>query len=124
MEENIQRKENFNQVCVWPGTLVGDNVSEFENYLKTDMKTRVQYLEEIETSPDTDNDGHPVENTGGRNDLFFAVHNEDIQRFAIPSKMIGVRWIEDVLARCNYKSKIYPERVFKYKTWETENEEE
>lgn len=122
---NVELKENFSQVCVWPGCGVlkceePHTIEEFEKLMMERMKTRVQYLEEIETKPDTDSTGSPVPGTGGRIDLFFAVHNEDIGHFAIPRMTVGIRWIEDVLSSCNYHSRIYPERVFDYCSWNEE----
>ena len=116
-QNNIERKENYNQVCVWPGTIVGqEKIEEFQDFMLKEFNTRVQYLEEIKTFPDQRN-GKNVEGTGERNDVFFAVHQEDIGKFSVPRLMVGIRWIEDVLANGNYKNKIYPERVFDYKTW-------
>jgi hypothetical protein len=115
--KNIERKENFNQVCVWPGTIVGqDKIQDFEKFMLEEFDTRVQYLEEIKTYPDKEN-GKDVEGTGGRNDVFFAVYKEDTGKFAVPRLKMGIRWIEDVLDKGNYRDKIYPERVFDYKTW-------
>ena len=120
MSENIQLKPDFKQVCVWPGCILGKStVVEFEEFFKNDFNTRIQFLEEIKTLPDTEN-GRPVPDTGGRNDIFFAIHDEDISNFSIPRFQIGVRWIEDVLASCNYRSRIYPERVFDYCSWNEE----
>lgn len=111
--QNVERKEGYKQVCVWPGTIVGeDKISDFEKFMMDDFQTRVQYLEEIETYPDISGDLK----TGGRNDLFFAVHSNDIGKFAVPRLSVGIRWIEDVLSEVNYRNEIYPERVFKYKT--------
>jgi hypothetical protein len=110
---NPERKENFSQVCVWPATLVGqDKISEFEKFMLDEFKVRIQYLEEIQTFPDKG-----VEESGGRNDVFFAVHNDDIGHFSVPRLAAGIRWIEDVLSKDNYRNKIYPRRVFDYKTW-------
>jgi hypothetical protein len=115
---NIVKKENFNQVCVWPGTVVGkDQIKKFEEFMLEQFKTRIQYLEEIETTPDLDDNGKPIKETGNRNDVFFSVHNEDIGKFAIPRLSYGIRWIEDTLSDCNYHQDIYPSRVFEYKTW-------
>jgi len=122
--ENIKRHTNFTQVCVWPGTTVGkDEVkqAEFEKWFLDEFNTRIQYLEEIETFPDLEN-GNPVEGSGKRNDIFFAVHEHDVSKFAVPRLQIRIRWIEDVLAECNYHQKIYPERVYQYKCWETDDE--
>jgi hypothetical protein len=115
---NVVRKEGFSQVCVWPGMLVvesGTTAEEFEQVMLRDMNVRVQYLEEIKTKPDTDDMGDAVPGTGGRNDLFFAVHNDDVMKFAIPRLTMGIRWIEDAIARVNGGNRYYPGRVAKYK---------
>jgi len=120
----MERRKDHTQVCVWPGTVVQkcDNptpIEEFEDFFIKNFDTRVQYIEEIVTDPDT-KDGVIVEETGGRTDVFFAIHKDDIGKFAIKRLELGIRWIEDVLAPCNYRCPIYPERVFEYKTWSTE----
>ena len=114
---NILRQEGYSQVCVWPSCVVGsDKVEEFVKFMLDNLKVRVQYLEEIQTGPDM-KEAYPVEETGDRNDLFFAVHQEDIGHFAIPRLQMGIRWIEDVLSINNYRCAIYPERVHDYKSW-------
>ncbi len=121
--DNVERYTNYTQVCVWPATTVGkDKVeqAQFERWFLDEYGAKIQYLEEIETFPDLDKDGNPVEGTGNRNDIFFAVHENDIGKFAIPKLNLGARWIEDVLADCNYHQKIYPERVFQYKCWDAD----
>ena len=113
---NIKLNPGFEQVCVWPGTLVGeDKIAEFEAFLLEKFGARVQYLEEVTTAPDLKN-GFPVEGTGGRNDVLFAIHNEDIGKFAIPRMQFGVRWVEDVYG--NGGGALYPERVAEYQTWD------
>lgn len=107
----------YNQVCVWQGTLVGeDRIEEFENFFYK-KGFRVKYIEEIKTFPDKDKNGNDIPETGGRNDIFFYIHDDDIMKFAIKRLMMEIRWIEDILAEGNYRSPIYPERVFNYKTW-------
>ena len=109
--KSISLKEKFKQVCVWPGTIVGqDKIAVFEDLMKKEFDCRIQYLEEIKTFP---GDG----GEGGRNDVFFAIHNDDIGKFAIPRLQVGIRWLEDVLAPGNYGDPIYPARVFEYKCW-------
>ena len=116
-EKNIERKENYSQVCVWPGTLLNENeIPEFEKWILDQFGTRVQFLETIVTKPDKEN-GKAVEGTGGRHDVFFAVHKDDINKFAVPRLSVGIRWIEDVLDKNNYRCKIYPQRVNEYKNW-------
>jgi hypothetical protein len=115
--ENIQKKENYNQVCVIHGLLLkDDDIKDFEEKIQEVFGTRIQFLETIKTGPNLE-DGKPVEDTGGRSDVFFAVHNDDVGKFSVPRLMNGIRWIEDVLAECNYKSPIYPKRVFDYCIW-------
>ncbi|MGD2073275.1 MAG: hypothetical protein PVG65_07310 [Candidatus Thorarchaeota archaeon] len=121
--ENIEKKENYRQVCIWPACIVGkDKISDFEKHMGEKLNVRVQYLEEIKTNPDVNENGDPIEGTGGRNDLFFAVHDNDISQFIIPKLTMGISWIEDVLANCNYDQKIYPERIFKYKCWDADDD--
>jgi len=113
--ENVELKPGYQQVCIWPGTLMGDSTPEdFEKHF-SDLGFKVQFLEEIETKPDVQD---PY-NTGGRHDVFFAIHNDDVLRFAIPRLAMGIRWIEDSTAEINnyHLNPIYPERVLKYKCW-------
>ena len=115
--ENVKLKDGFTQVCVWQGTTVVENkllaaeqIKEFEDLGRWFFGSRFQYLEEIKTNPTPDEPG-----TGGRTDLFFAVHSEDVGKFAIPRLAYGIRWIEDVYG--NESGYLYPERVEQYKSW-------
>lgn len=108
--------ENFNQVCVMMGTIVGEEkINDFVEYMKNEMNVRIHYLEEIATNPDKDNFGNKIEGTGGRNDVFFAIHDEDVARFAIKRLMLDVKWIEDVIN--NGYDYLYPPYVKKYMSW-------
>ncbi len=119
MTKNVKLKRKFSQVCVWPGTVVGkENGEDFENLIREEFGVRAQYLEEFVTGPDYKN-GKPVEGTGGRNDLFFAVHDNDLEKFAIPRLKAGIRWCDDVLNNEEYES-LYPERFEAYRCWSSE----
>jgi len=112
---NPKRDAMFSQVCVWPGTIVGvGEVDDFILWMDEEFGTRVEYLEEIKTYPDQDNVGNDIEGTGDRNDLFFAVHQDDINKFAIPRLSVGISWVEDML---NNNPHLYPERVSEYRSW-------
>jgi hypothetical protein len=111
-EGNVKLNEGFTQVCVWPSTIVGEeSIKNFENWIKEDFDVRCQYLEEIKTRPDVKDS---IGKTGSRNDLIFAIHSEDIQKFAVPRLNYGISWIEDALA---HDKDIYPARIAGYKSW-------
>ena len=114
---NVERPDEFGQVCVWPGVIVDEEVDGFAEFMLKNFNARVLYLEQIETFPDRNEDGSCVEDTGGRNDLFFAVHRNDIGGFAVPRLGAGIRWLEDVLAPVNGGAVLYPERVTDYQVW-------
>lgn len=118
-KQNIARNEGFTQVCVWPGcVLEPEEVDKFADLMAEHFHgVRVQFLEQITTGPDTDEHGNPIEDTGGRNDIFFAVHDEDSGKFSLPRLAAGIRWVEDVLDPGNYRSRIYPKRVHEYCSW-------
>ena len=121
---NVNLKRGFSQVCVWPACEIEVSklaIQEFEDLMKDNMNVKVQFLEQIRTEPDIDEDGMNVPDTGGRSDLFFAIHDDDIGIFAVPRLQFGISWIEDVLAKENYHSPIYPSRVFEYAKWNKEN---
>ncbi len=119
MSKNVELKTGYTQVCVWPGTTLDHRgPGAFEDYMLSQFQVKVQYLENILTTPNTDNDGNPVEGTGGRSDLFFAVEQDGLTpTFCVGRLYYGIRWIEDVLSECNYTSRIYPERIFDYCSW-------
>jgi hypothetical protein len=114
MEKKINTKGR--QVCVWPGTIVGDDVKKFEKFMFKNFEVRVQYLKEIKTLPSMRN-GEPVRGTGNRNDLFFAVYSKDMTgKFCLQRLQYGIRWIEDVLDNESDYS-IYPAEVREWRTW-------
>jgi len=113
----------FVQVCVWPGTTLSEDqttspedIAEFEAFFAREFSTRVKFIYQLATLPDMEN-GLAVPGTGGRNDLFFAVHEEDVYAFSIKRLACGIRWIEDVLDPGNYRSRIYPDSVYDLVSW-------
>lgn len=118
---NVARTEEFSQVCIWPGCILKDASEslEFETWMKTEG-IRIKYLETIITKPDVDSNGESVKDTGGRHDVLFAVHNQDIPKFALFKFQYGMRYIEDAMSNLNnyQDNPIYPNRLKYYKTWE------
>lgn len=106
------KMENYTQLCVWPGTELGDsNVKELENFFKKEFGVRVKYKCEVKTLPDMEN-GKPVLGTGGRNDLFFYVCKDDIMKFAVPKIKIGAKWWEDMI-KYNDNTHLYTKEFLK-----------
>ena len=104
-------KGKFNQLCVWPGTVVGkDEITALETFFKDEMGVTIKYETEVKTLPDETG-------PGGRNDLFFYIADDDIMKFAVPRLSMGIKWYEDVLG--NGGGKLYPTEILeKYeKTW-------
>ena len=100
--------ENFKQLCVWPATLLEENqIQDFINFFQEDMGVRVEYKTTLLTNPDLDAKGNPEPDTGGRHDVFFYIHDEDVMKFAVPRLSLGIRWWEDVI-KYNDNSHLYP----------------
>ena len=92
--------EKFNQLCVWYATVIGkENIKALEKFFLTEFGVRVKYRDEVITLPDSTG-------PGGRNDAFFYIHDDDIEKFAVPRFSIGVRWWEDVIS--NGGAHLYP----------------
>ena len=107
-----KEKDQFNQLCILEGTLFPEGgVKEFKKFFKDEMGVRVKFENQVKTLPDETG-------PGGRNDLFFYIHDDDIGKFAVPRLSMGVRWWEDVLLNGN--GKLYDEDVLKAypATWE------
>jgi len=99
----------YKQLCVWQGTALGDSpVSELEGFFLEDMGVRIKFHSEVTTLPDLDPSGYPIPDTGGRNDLFFYIHDEDVANFSVPRLKMGIRWWEDVVVY-NNNSHLYTE---------------
>ena len=107
-----KKNDKFNQLCVLEGTLFPEGgVKEFHQFFKDEMGVRVKFENQVKTLPDETG-------PGGRNDLLFYIHNDDIGKFAVPRLSMGIKWWEDVLGNGN--GKLYDEDVLNAypTTWE------
>ena len=107
-----QNENKYTQLCCWPRTSLGDNTPEaFEEFMLEKFKARVKFETVTLTKPDETG-------PGGRSDLLFYVHSEDVTSFAIPRLQAGIRWWEDVLGNGN--GHLYQDEILeKYKpTWD------
>lgn len=112
-------ENRFNQLAVWQGTTLGDaDPKDFVQWFEDELNTRIQWCEAVTTLPDVKN-GREVEGTGGRSDLLFYVHDEDVTTFAVKRFHLGhCSWWEDVVVT-NDNSHLYSQEILdKYKpTW-------
>jgi hypothetical protein len=116
-KRNVSLRPGFDQVCVIQGLdMTGVPPEQFEHDMHQKFGVRVQFLEVIRTLPDRDADGRPVEDTGGRSDIFFAAHEDDVKEWFNAERLLWrIRWIEDVLNNDDYRHQmLYPERVRQY----------
>ncbi len=112
-DSNVVKLEGFSQVCVWPGTEMGDqSPKNFEDFIMAQFGVRAQFLECVITGPGQGGEG-------GRSDLMFAIHEDDINKFAVARLSWGIRWIEDVYG--NGGGVLYPDRIAEYKCWEADS---
>ena len=110
-----KKNDKFNQLCVLEGTLFPEGgVEEFHQFFKDEMGVRVKFENQVKTLPDNPE----CTKTGGRNDLFFYIHDDDVSKFAVPRLQMGIRWWEDVLGNGN--GKLYDQDVLEAypNTWQ------
>lgn len=115
----VELPKDHQQVLVWQGTIMTqDQVPEFEQWMLEECGCRIKYLESVTTSPSPDPDsfGHLL-GTGGRIDVIFSVHNDDVGRIALVRLKTGMRWLDDVYLAG--EGVIYPKHVIGYCHWES-----
>lgn len=123
-----KEKTDFTQLCVWPATLINEedkpgyqitdeDIKGLEKFFKEEFNVRIKFAERVFTNP-TIKEGKPVKDSGGRSDLLFWVHSEDLSKFAIKRLAYGIRWWEDVV-KYNDCQGIYSKQILdKYPiTW-------
>lgn len=110
--ENTPIEEDFNQVLIWPGTHLEGRIESFVQFVKEEFDARIQYLETYETSPVRSFNGSPIEWTGGRQDIVFALHKEDLGKFTLKWRSHGVQEIEFIMN--DDVDEVYPDRFRKY----------
>lgn len=78
----------YQQLCVLQG--ITDSLSDLKSLIETDFGVRIRMADEFETIADDDG-------PGGRRDVLFYIHHDDVMKFAVPRLQVGIRWFEDVL---------------------------
>ena len=121
MKANVPLWPGFRQVCIWENITVGNDRERIEAFVEFVMAkflgTRIQYLEEVRTNPSTSRSGKVLIGTGNRNDLLFAVHEDDLHVFDERRLNFGIRWIEDVFGHGG--APLYEARIADYQSWDS-----
>ena len=99
-------------VCVWPGTLVGqEEVETFNSIMSEQLGVKITYLEEVKTNP---NPGETLEESGGRTDVFFEMDEKDLDEVTLPFLMMNILPIMNItpefMNQMN-ENKLYPQEV-------------
>lgn len=91
----ITATDNYTQLCVMEATNLGNQTpKDFEAFIAEELKAKAKFAEVVTTLPDRSINGN-VPGTGGREDLFFFIHKDDIGNFAVPRFRYNIRWWED-----------------------------
>lgn len=99
----------YSQLCLIRGFEIGiDQIEEFEGIILNKFGVRIKYDVQVKTLPLLDEEGYVIPGTGGRNDLFFYIHEEDVEKFSISRMHLGVRWWEDVIAHESNRDSYHP----------------
>lgn len=110
----------FSQAVIWPGaTCPASSESDFVDFIAEQFNgARAQFIGCFLTKPDI-GDGCPVPGTGGRSDLVFAIHEDDMGKFAAQRFGYGMRWVDDVLANETDRGdvSIYVREIHDLKSW-------
>lgn len=109
--------KDYSTLCVWHGVILKDeegnelSVADFEKFIADNCGgARIKFADQVKTLPDMV-DGEPVPETGGRNDVFFYIHDDDVLNFSTARLQFGIRWWEDVLL--NGGGVLYPKEFLK-----------
>ena len=79
--------------------------SELTEFFTDNFGVSVKFETQVETLPDSPD----CTESGGRNDIFFYISDDDVMKFATARFQLGVRWYEDVLD--NGGGKLYPSEI-------------
>jgi hypothetical protein len=94
----------YQQIVCWEGTELGvDEEAMFVTFVQEELALQhdVQVIGTVKTLPGRNG-------PGGRIDLFFFIHNDDVPRAATRRLKFGMRWINDCIAPENGGPGIYP----------------
>lgn len=105
-------------ICVWQGTILKDeDIPEFEAWFSTQFDVETcTFLESVKTLPDVDEMGNVCPNTGGRQDVIFAVTLPPNSKFHLQRVMTAdIKLLDDMVSEVNNPNGIiYPQYIKDY----------
>ena len=106
--EAVKTEATYTQLCVLHAVILKpEDYADFENFILEETGCRIKVMEVAITNPDPND---PT--TGGRHDVLFYVHPEDVEKFAVPRFKFGIRWWEDVIVY-NNRAYLYSNEILK-----------
>ena len=98
-DESFEKEEGYDILAVWPQILAEkDDVENIQDFMSNmSCRNRVKIVGCVKTLPNYEHRNDENPETGGRVDLVFYFHNEDIYRVAVRRLQHGIRWWEDVV---------------------------
>ena len=98
--DDWEHEEGYGVLAIWPQVLMQkddhDSVQDFMSNMG--CKDPVRIIGCVQTLPNYEHREDEYPETGGRIDLAFYFHNEDIYKIAVRRLTHGIRWWEDVVA--------------------------
>lgn len=117
-KEYLAELENqgYHQIGIVQGMALAEkDIEDFEKFALEELGGKIKYLETVKTKPDIDENGNAVPGTGGRSDVFVAIHEDSIKTsFSIKRLQFGIRWLEDVIKYNNHSYLYSTEILEKY----------
>lgn len=93
--ENNTTEIKFEQVCVWPFTLVSKGEEDaFVQFFADKFGVKVKFIGENKVSNE-------------QTDALFYIASDDIGKFAVARLPYGIRWLEDVIDNAFHRGECY-----------------
>ena len=105
------RDETYRRVYAWKNCIIDESI--FPKVMLKHFGIRAKFLDYAITNPTVDHLGKIVEGSGGRKDVLFVVHTNDIARFEIPRRDALIHTLDEMLST-EFRFLIYPEEIYKY----------
>ena len=115
---NLIENNPYTQLCVWKVSLGKDSPEQFEKSIHENFGCKIKFEAKVKTTECKCNKHKEDDVEDDYDELFFYVHKDDLDIFAIARLPFGIRWWEDVIVYNNGSYKYSKEILEKYiPTW-------